>query len=304
MTLNADSSERLDKFLARSLDGISRSRIVEWIESGHVWVGEKLETKPAHKLSEGDVVRLDEVEDREAHDLTPADIDFDVMYETDDLLVVNKPRGLAVHPASSLDEPSLVNGLLGRNIVLSGSAGDFRPGIVHRLDKDTTGLLLVAKNDRAHEFLSRHIAEKKTERRYLAIVEGNPPQELFTIDAPIGRDEKNRLRMAVTAKGKPARTHVAVLQKLGRQSLLGIRLETGRTHQIRVHLRAVNFPVVGDSIYGKQGTLMLHAAYLEFDDPTTGERRTITAGTPDDFGTSLSAEQAREALAEARFNLT
>jgi 23S rRNA pseudouridine1911/1915/1917 synthase len=287
MILVAEDHERLDKFLARNLEGYSRTKLAAWIDSGHVFVDGIL-GKPALKLEPGMEVELELPEPTAPHDLAPADIPLDVIFEDDSLLVVNKQRGLATHPATSLQEPSLVNALLFRGGALSEGSAAYRPGIVHRLDKDTTGLLVVAKTDSAHSKLSDQISAKTAERRYVAVAAGLPELERFDIDAPIGRDPKNRARMAVnTLSGRRALTRIRLVRRLDQGCLLAVRLETGRTHQIRVHLAAVNHPVLGDSLYAppeiSSGPLQLHAAGLSFDHPVTGERLSFFAPPPLDF---------------------
>lgn len=291
MRLVADRSERLDRFLARMLPKHSRTKLAKLVDGGEVKVDGHL-AKPSLALEKGMAVELDEPAEAAAHDLTPADIALEIVYEDGDLLVVNKPRGLAAHPATSLKEPSLVNALLGRNTELSTAGGDFRPGIVHRLDKETTGLMVVAKNDAAHVSLARQMESKSAERRYFAVVGGNVEQERFTISAPIARSKRNRLLMAVDPHGKAAVTHVKRIARLESGTLVACRLETGRTHQIRVHLRAVGMPVLGDTLYAPRemasGPLQLHAGYLSFDHPTTGDRVAFYAAPDDLFaGNSL-----------------
>lgn len=242
--------------------------------------------KPSFLLTSGDEVFVSEVEDAEAHlNLTPADIPLDVVFEDDHLLVVNKPRGLASHPARTLREPSLVNALLGR-VPLSAGSANYRPGIVHRLDKDTTGLIVVAKTDQAHWNLARQIAAKAADRRYFAVVLGRLDQDSFRIDAPIMRDRSNRIKMAVDAKGKPAVTHVRRIGRVPEGDVIMVALETGRTHQIRIHLRAIGHPVIGDPIYGSGRPLLplqLHAAFLRFQHPVSGETMEFYAAPPADF---------------------
>lgn len=284
--LVADTFERLDKFLARSLPGHSRTRLAELASEGKVLVAGKSRS-PSHKLQPGDRVSLEEPEEKQPHDLSPADIPLEIVFQDADLMVVNKPRGLATHPARSLKEPSLVNALLGLGAGIAGGAEAFRPGIVHRLDKETTGLIVIAKSEAAHAALSKQIAGRTVVRQYLAVVSGVPTQERFIVDAPIGRDPRQKTRMAVTQTGKVARTHVRVLRSEGDSSLILARLETGRTHQIRVHLAAVGHPVLGDDMYAQAALcrvpLQLHAAMLSFEHPRTGETLRFVVSPPSDF---------------------
>ena len=286
MEFLAEGPERLDRFLARRLPEHSRTKLARLVEAGEVTV-DGIAQRPAFKLEPGMRVVLDEPEERAAHDLTPADIPLDVVYEDDAMLVVNKPRGLASHPAASLKEPSLVNALLARGTTLSESGEAFRPGIVHRLDRETTGLMVVAKTDAAHAALARQMEGKTAERRYLAVVAGAVERERFVIDMPIGRDPKHRVRMGVVPDGKPARTHAKRLARLDAGTLLGLRLETGRTHQIRVHLAYHAMPVLGDALYApkavQEGPLQLHAAYLALDHPETGKRMAFRAAPDAEF---------------------
>jgi 23S rRNA pseudouridine1911/1915/1917 synthase len=284
IVLVADADERLDRFLANRLNEHSRSRLSEWIEAGKVLVDGR-PRKPAFRLTPGMQIRLEPPPDRPAHDLTPVERPLDVVFEDDQMLVVNKPRGMATHPAPSLKEPSLVNILLGRGGTLSEGSAPYRPGIVHRLDKDTTGLLVVAKTDRCHRFLAQQIADKTAERRYLAWVHGRLREGAFRIEAPVDRDPRNRTRMAVVEGGKPAVTHVRVVGEAEGRTLVGCRLETGRTHQIRVHLSWMGHPVGGDPLYGRHrepAPLQLHAGRLGLDHPS-GRRMEWTCEPPDDF---------------------
>lgn len=256
------------------------------VDSGLVLVDGAVQ-KPSFALQAGMAVVLEEPGPSEVHDLTPADIPLEILYEDEVLLVVNKPRGLAAHPAASLKEPSLVNALLARNISLSQTAGSFRPGIVHRLDKETTGLMIVAKTDKAHVNLAKQMETKTAERRYFAVVAGDIEQERFKVDGPIARDKHNRLLMTIDAAGKHAVTFIKRLARVKEGVLVGARLETGRTHQIRVHLRAVGHPILGDKVYAPRefgsGPMQLHAAYLAFNHPESGERLAIYADPDDSF---------------------
>jgi 23S rRNA pseudouridine1911/1915/1917 synthase len=238
-------------------------------------------------LKAGMAVELELPEEKLAHDLTPFQIDLDIVFEDDSLLVVNKPRGLAAHPAPSLKEPSLVNALLARGGGLSEGSADYRPGIVHRLDKDTTGLMVVAKTGAAHHALAKQFAAKHAERRYVAVVAGDLKEERMTISAPLARDRINRFLMAVDTDGKPAVTHLVRLRRMESGTLIAVRLETGRTHQIRAHLKAIGHPVLGDRLYAlkeqQKHPLQLHAGLLAFDHPISEERMTHYGAPPEDF---------------------
>lgn len=251
--------------------------------------------KRSFQVEPGDLVELELPPDRAVHLLEPAEIPLQVVLEDEHLLVVNKPRGLATHPAPSQRAPTLVNALLARSHDLSQAGGSFRPGIVHRLDKPTTGLLLVAKSDSVHRRLAQQIQEKTAVRCYFANVAGAPEPPTGRIEAPIGRDPRNRTRMAVLAGGKPARTLYSVVS-CGERSLIAVRLYSGRTHQIRVHLSAIGFPVLGDELYAPKpigvGALQLHAAYLSFDHPASEERIECFVEPPHDF---LQREDATRA---------
>src|SRR5579862_3682137 len=246
----------------------SRTKLAKLATEGCVLVNGTRQ-RSSFLLEAGMEVLLDEPAETAAHDLSPADIPLEIAYEDEDFLVVNKPRGLASHPATSLKEPSLVNALLSRFDKLSTAGGDFRPGIVHRLDKETTGLMIVAKNDESHVNLARQIEKKGAERRYFAVVAGNVEEERFVVNAPISRDKKDRIRMAVDLSGKEAVTNVKRIAVLPAGTLVGLRLQTGRTHQIRVHMSAIRHPVLGDSLYAlkqwSSGPLQLHACYLAVD---------------------------------------
>lgn len=287
MPLIAEGKERLDRFVARMMPDTSRTRIVQAIKGGEVTVEGEVVTKPSFELKPEQVVEVGAIPDPEPHNLEPADIPLDVKYEDDDLLVINKPRGMISHPAPGQPPTTLVNALLFRSHSLSTEAGEFRPGIVHRLDKETTGLMVVAKNDTAHRKLADQIKNKTAERRYVTIVKGTPEHNVFKIDARIGRHPGIPTLMTVKDTGKDAVTHVKQLGHTSDGTLLACRLETGRTHQIRVHLSCFGLPVKGDRLYSKKpwgkGPLQLHAALLSFDHPTTGERVTVYAEPPEDF---------------------
>jgi 23S rRNA pseudouridine1911/1915/1917 synthase len=280
-------SGRLDAILAAAQPERSRTKWAEAIAAGSVTVDGVAETKTGCKVEAGQTIAFETEPEPALHDLTPADIALDIRYEDDDLLVVNKPRGLASHPAATLKSPSLVNALLARGSSLSSVGGSFRPGIVHRLDKATTGLMVVAKNDRAHAALAKQFETREAGRIYVGIVAGRVERERFDIDAGIGRDPKNRQRMAVDLKGRTAKTRCAVLGRLPEGTLMAFKLDTGRTHQIRVHLRAIGHPVLGDDLYApkelREGPLQLHAAVLEFRHPVSGEAVRVFAEPPEDF---------------------
>lgn len=301
ITLTPDSRERLDKMLARLLPEFSRTRLAKWIELGHVRVNGEV-ALPRTVVELDQVIEMDPLEALPAHDLTPSDLPIRIVYEDDDFLIVNKPRGLATHPAHTLHEPSLVNALLGLGTDLSEGAAAFRPGIVHRLDKETTGVIAVAKTEAAHVKLARQIERKEALRLYLAIVRGEFAHDKFIISAPIARDPKERQKMAVVAGGRRAVTHVQVVRNVDAGTLVMCRLETGRTHQIRVHLRSVACPVVGDPLYAPKdmqtAPLQLHAAALRLRQPTTGADLTFVAAPPSDFLADVTEDEIR-ALADS-----
>lgn len=287
LSFDVTESGRLDAFLHERMPEHSRSKIAAWIAAGHCRVDGATVEKAGHKLKAGQRIAIDPLEESNPHDLTPAEIPLDIRYEDESLIIVNKPRGLAAHPAASLKEPSLVNALLARGGDLSTHGGAFRPGIVHRLDKDTTGLMVVAKTDAAHAALAKQFETKTAERRYVGVVAGSPDRDRFDIDAPVGRDKKNRQKMAVDVDGKAALTHCRVIARLPQGTLMAFRLSTGRTHQIRVHLRAIGHPILGDDTYAPrqyaEGPMQLHAAYLALDHPLSGKRIEVFAEPPGDF---------------------
>ena len=238
---------RLDTYIANTLD-ISRSKVQKLIKQEKVLVNNKQENN-SYLVNTGDIITIDDELDFEIH-LKPQDIPIDVVFENDDLLIINKPSGMVVHPAPGNNENTLVNALLGKYNL---SNNDIRPGIVHRLDKDTSGLMIVAKNDWAHEKLSSMISKKDVKRTYLALVSGVINHETGTIDAPIGRDVKDREKMMVTdINSKEAITHFKVLERFKKHTLIECYLETGRTHQIRVHMAYIGYPIVNDYVYGKE----------------------------------------------------
>lgn len=278
--VNELSNQRLDKVLSSYFD-ISRKRAKDLIDQGHVFVNGKIE-KASYSTKENDEINA-YIPPLENLEVQPEKMDLDIIYEDHDVIVINKPKGLVVHPAPGHYSNTLVNGLLYHCKDLSGINGVMRPGIVHRIDKDTSGLLVVAKNDNAHMALSEQLADKTCHREYLAIVHHPFTHSYGTVDAPIGRDEKDRQKMAVTAKNsKPAVTHFEVIENFKDYSYIRLKLETGRTHQIRVHMAYIEHPIAGDPKYGYRKTIeangqLLHACQLEFIHPTTHELMTFKA---------------------------
>ena len=290
---------RLDKALAETASGFSRSYLQKLLLQGAVKVNGEVCREKKYRTSGEDRVEVS-VPEPEALDVKGQDIPLDIVYEDEALLVVNKPAGMVVHPAPGNPDGTLVNALLySHRDRLSSINGVLRPGIVHRIDKDTSGLLMIAKTDRAHEELSRQLADHSITRRYRAIVLDNIREEEGTVDQPIGRDPGNRLRNAVVERGgKPAVTHYRVLERFGRHTLIEARLETGRTHQIRVHMAWIHHPLLGDRLYGpeKNGLgarrQMLHAQVLGFTHPVTGEYMEFEAPPPEDFSRVLERLRA------------
>ena len=281
---------RIDKYLVNQLEGISRSKIQNLIMKDHVLINNE-KIKANYKVEAGDKITVT-IPTPEPVDIKAEDIPLDIVYEDEDIVLINKAQGMVVHPGAGNKDGTLVNALLYHIDDLSGINGEIRPGIVHRLDKDTSGILIVAKNDEAHVHLSKQLQERSIERKYWALVHGNIPHEHGTINAPIGRDPKNRQRYTVTNTGKEAFSHFKVLERLKDYSLLEVSLETGRTHQIRVHLNYIQHPVAGDETYGPKKTLkgagqFLHARSLEFVHPRTKEIIKIEAPLPTVFAQTL-----------------
>ena len=292
--LRADKSgERLDVFVARSIPELTRSRASKLIDEGLVSVDGTQASKVSKKLSAGQRVAVT-IPPPKPTKIEPEAMPLSIVYEDGDLLVVDKPAGMAVHPSPGHSSHTLVNGILAHCDDLSGIGGVKRPGIVHRLDKDTSGLIIVAKNDAAHVSLARQLKERKVEKMYVALVEGcvTPPEG--RIEAPIARDVKHRRRMAVVENGRDARTSYRVLREIGRRTLLEVRPQTGRTHQIRVHLASIGHPITGDALYGRRGDApvarqFLHARRLVFLHPRTGERLELEAPLAEDLQQALEA---------------
>jgi 23S rRNA pseudouridine1911/1915/1917 synthase len=266
-------SPRLDRFLSDRDKGLTRSRIHSLINEGWVDVN-GAGGKPSQKIRNGDRVVLTIPPVRE-NDVSPQSIPIDLVYQDSEVVVVDKPAGLSVHPGPGHPDGTLVNALLARCPDIQGIGGVYRPGIVHRLDKDTSGLMMVAKTERAHLGLSAQIKERKVHKGYLALTVGVPPQDEGIINAPIARDPRHRQRMAVVLDGRESKTRYRVLEKLGDHALLALELETGRTHQIRVHLAYLGYPLFGDQVYGRRRSDLdrhfLHANALGFQHPRSGE---------------------------------
>ena len=282
--------QRLDKAVAE-LTFLSRSLANEQIKDGRILVNGQVK-KAKYAVKEGDVISY-ELPEPEVVEYVPEDIPLEIVYQDEDVAVVNKPQGMVVHPSAGHTSGTLVNALMYHIKDLSGINGVLRPGIVHRIDKDTSGLLMIAKNDQAHVALADELKNKKSLRKYWAIVHGNLPNDRGVIEAPIGRSEKDRKKQAVTAKGKPALTRFQVLERFGDFSLVELQLETGRTHQIRVHMAYIGHPVAGDEVYGPRKTLkghgqFLHARTLGFTHPRTGEVLEFTAEAPTIFQETLA----------------
>ena len=281
-----DSGKRIDKYLNENTE-YTRSKIQKMIENGNILVND-VKVKDSYKVKENDYITIEALE--ETTDILPENIPLDIYYEDDDLIVVNKPSGMVVHPAPGNYTGTLVNALIYHTNNLSKVNTNIRPGIVHRIDADTSGLLLVAKNDKSHNILAEAIQKKEVVREYIALVEGIIMEDTATIDAPIGRDKKDRKKMTVTSENsKDAVTHIRVLERYKDSTLIRCKLETGRTHQIRVHLSYIGHPVVNDPVYGHKKLIdkdfgqMLHAEKLGFVHPTTKEYMKFTAEPPKRF---------------------
>ena len=286
------AGERIDKAVSSLQTEWSRTQIGNWVSEGVLTVNGEV-VKPKYKVRTGDVIEIT-VPEVEELEIVAEDLNLEIIYEDADVLVVNKPRGMVVHPAPGHATGTLVNGLMHHCTDLSGINGVMRPGIVHRIDKDTTGLLMVAKNDVAHESLVNQLVAKTVTRKYTALVHGHIAHDKGTIDAPIGRDTKDRQKQAVVDSGKHAVTHFQVIERFGDYTLVECRLETGRTHQIRVHMNYIGFPLVGDPKYGPRKTIdfggqVLHAGVLGFTHPVTGEYLEFSTPLPEDFEQLLAS---------------
>ncbi|EGQ1603938.1 RluA family pseudouridine synthase [Staphylococcus pseudintermedius] len=287
--------QRIDKILPEFNSEWSRSQLQEWIKEGLIEVNGKA-VKSNYKLKLGDRIEITEKELVEA-DIQAENLNLDIYYEDDDVAIVYKPKGMVVHPSPGHYTGTLVNGLMYQIKNLSGINGEIRPGIVHRIDKDTSGLLMVAKNDVAHRSLVEQLMAKTLKRKYIALVHGHIPHEFGTIDAPIGRNKNDRQSMAVVDDGKEAVTHFNVIETFKNYTLVECELETGRTHQIRVHMKYIGYPLVGDPKYGPKKTLeiggqALHAGLIGFEHPKTGEYIERFAPLPAEFEAVI--EQVRK----------
>ncbi len=285
---NESQGKRLDKYVTEQNTEITRTAVQRLIDEKNILVNGK-EQKASYKVNENDVVEV-EVPEPKKIEIKAEDIPIEVIYEDSDIVVVNKPKGMVVHPGNGNLDGTLVNAIMAKcEGSLSGIGGEIRPGIVHRIDKDTSGLLIVAKNDKAHVNLSEQIKEHKVKKTYIALVRGVVKENEATIDMPIGRSKTDRKKMAVCKDGKNAITHIKVLKRWEHYTLLQVNIETGRTHQIRVHLSYIGYPIIGDYTYsnGKNefGVVgqCLHAQKLEFKHPTTNKIMELEAPLPEYF---------------------
>lgn len=283
-----DENKRIDKLISEKYDNISRVTIQRMINEGNLLVNNN-KIKSSYKVNIGDTIEFSLYEPEELN-IKAQDIPLNVIYEDNDIIVINKEKGMVVHPGNGRTEGTLVNALMSRcKESLSGIGGKIRPGIVHRLDKDTSGIIIVAKNDKAHINLSEQIKNRKVNKYYVALVRGNVTENNATINMPIARSSKDRKKMAVSEKGKEAITHFKVLKRYNGYTLLEVKIDTGRTHQIRVHLSEIGYPVVGDEVYsngknkfGVKGQC-LHAKKIEFVHPTTNKKMVLEAELPKYF---------------------
>lgn len=275
---------RLDILVSGAVDILSRTQVADLIKSGGIKVDGR-KTKASYRLKENEVVSI-EIPDPQAVEIVAQDIPLPIVYQDSDIAVIDKPRGMVVHPAHGNWDSTMVNALLYQVQDLSGINGEIRPGIVHRLDKDTSGLLVVAKNDQAHRHLAEQIKEHSFTREYTALVHGQVQENLGRVEAPIDRDPKDRKKMAVVAGGRASITNYEVVRRFKSYTLLKCRLETGRTHQIRVHMSYIGHPVVGDPLYGPRKNIfnvrgqILHANLLEIEHPATRERMSFMSPLP------------------------
>ena len=304
-TVSAEhAAQRLDLFLAeRWAQAQSRSEVQRLIKAGNVRIDGLVVSRVSTKVDTGQVVRIEQAEPDQVESvarIAPGDAILDVVYEDDDIAVIDKPAGTAVHPGAGRDSGTLVNAVVARWPRIADVGEPGRPGVVHRLDRDTSGLLVIALKDEAYSRLSEMILKREIERIYTTLVHGHPASAAGVVDAPIGRDPHHRTRQAIVENGRPSRTHYRVVRKYEDYSLLEVRLETGRMHQVRVHMDAISHPVVGDQTYGKRGVAangaigrldrqFLHASRLEFRHPISGEPVSVNSELPDDLASVLAS---------------
>ena len=299
LTLICEKESRADVYIAENAEGISRSFLKKLFGLGEIFVNGKA-VRASYKLKCGDEISFSLPEAKPLN-VTAQNIPIDIVYEDEELLVINKARGMVVHPAAGNEDGTLVNALMYHcGDTLSGINGVMRPGIVHRIDKDTTGLLVVAKNDNAHQKLTDQLSDHTLSRVYYAIVHGNIKEDNLTIDAPIARDSNDRKKMTIAKKdGRDALTHISVLERFGKYTFIKCRLKTGRTHQIRVHTKSIMHPILGDKTYGLKkeefplAGQLLHAGEIGFIHPATGEKVSFTAPLPQDFSETLEKIRAK-----------
>ena len=287
------NNERLDSYISKSNLDLSRSMVQKLIKENRVFVNGKNE-KESYKIKVNDNITI-QIEEPKSSKLEAQDIPLNIIYEDNDIIVINKPKGMVVHPGNGNPDNTLVNAVLAHcKGSLSGIGGEIRPGIVHRIDKDTSGLIIVAKNDKSHINLSEQIKNHEVTKIYTALVKGNISEDEATIDMPIGRDKKDRKKMSVTRDGKEAVSHIKVVKRYGNYTLIRVKIDTGRTHQIRVHMAKIGHPVVGDEVYssgknefGVKGQ-MLHSTILKFKHPISGKEIKLEAPLPQYFADVLS----------------
>lgn len=287
------NNERLDSYISKSNLDLSRSMVQKLIKENRVFINGKNE-KESYKIKVNDNITI-QIEEPKSSKLEAQDIPLDIIYEDNDIIVINKPKGMVVHPGNGNPDNTLVNAVLAHcKGSLSGIGGEIRPGIVHRIDKDTSGLIIVAKNDKSHINLSEQIKNHEVTKIYTALVKGNISEDEATIDMPIGRDKKDRKKMSVTRDGKEAVSHIKVVKRYGNYTLIRVKIDTGRTHQIRVHMAKIGHPVVGDEVYssgknefGVKGQ-MLHSTILKFKHPISGKEIMLEAPLPQYFEDVLS----------------
>ena len=289
ITVNIEKQgKRIDAFVSENIDDMSRTMAQKLIDDGKVLVNSK-RVKSSYKVETNDIVEVEIPKPTETT-IKAQDIPVPIIYEDDDIIVVNKPKGMVVHPANGNPDGTLVNAILSMcKGSLSGIGGEVRPGIVHRLDKDTSGLIIIAKNDKAHINMSKQIQDRLVTKKYIALVRGVLPEDEATIDMPISRSLKDRKKMDVNKNGKNAITHFKVLKRYNKYTLIEVKIDTGRTHQIRVHMSHIGYPIIGDEVYsngknefGVEGQ-MLHAKSLDFKHPITGKQIHLEAPLPEYF---------------------